>query len=300
MTRLHRDQIDTSVDLVRRLLAEQFPSWAHLQVVRVQEIGTDHHLYRVGEDLVARLPIIGWAAAQARTDERWLPVLARHVPVALPVPVAVGRPSLGYPFPWAVVPWLPGETPTDDNVDPGVLADELAGFVRALHAIDATAGPPRTGTGRGTPLVGLDDGVRRTLAASTVLRPIADQVLAVWEDAVSAPAHDGPPVWIHGDLMPGNLLVRDGHLAAVIDWGGLGTGDPAPDLCPGFWLFEGETRERYKRVMGYDEAAWRRARGWIIAPSVTGVDYYADTFPAMSRRGLAGIEAVIADLASAQ
>jgi aminoglycoside phosphotransferase (APT) family kinase protein len=131
VTRLHRDQIDTSVDLVGRLLAEQFPSWAHLQVVRVQEIGTDHHLYRVGEDLVARLPIIGWAAAQARTDERWLPVLARHVPVALPVPVAVGRPSLGYPFPWAVVPWLPGETPTDDNVDPGVLADELAGFVRA-------------------------------------------------------------------------------------------------------------------------------------------------------------------------
>ena len=111
MTRLHADQIDTSIALVQRLVADQFPAWAELPVRRVEEFGTDHHLYRLGDDLVARLPIIGWAVDQARSDARWLPQLAPHLPVALPVPLAVGEPGHGYPFPWAVVPWIPGTTP---------------------------------------------------------------------------------------------------------------------------------------------------------------------------------------------
>jgi aminoglycoside phosphotransferase (APT) family kinase protein len=294
VTRLHADQIDTSVTLVQRLVAEQFPEWADLPVRRVDEFGTDHHLYRLGDELVARLPIIGWAVDQARSDERWLPVLAPHLPVALPVPLAVGEPGQGYPFPWAVVPWIPGTTPGADT-DRVALARDLAGFVRSLHAIDASDGPPKTGTSRGTPLARLDDGVRGTLAASARLRDLAGDVLAVWEDAVSAPAYDGPPVWIHGDLMAGNLLVQDGRLSAVIDWGGLGTGDPAPDLCPAFWLFDGESRAAYVAAVGYDDAALRRARGWIVAPAVNGVDYYAETFPAMARAGRASLEAVLAD-----
>lgn len=297
MTRLHADQIDTSVSLVQRLVAEQFPQWADLTVRRVEAFGTDHHLYRLGDDLVARLPIIGWAVDQARSDERWLPVLAPHLPVALPVPLAVGEPGHGYPFPWAVVPWIPGTTP-DEGTDRVALARDLAGFVRALHAVDASDGPPKTGTSRGTPLAGLDDGVRSTLAASVTLADIADRVLAVWEEAVAAPAYDGPPVWIHGDLMTGNLLVQDGRLSAVIDWGGLGTGDPAPDLCPAYWLFDGAIRAEYVAAVGYDDATLRRARGWVIAPAVTGVDYYAETFPAMARTARASVEAVLGDVGS--
>ncbi len=295
MTRLHADQIDTSVALVQRLLAEQFPQWAGLPVRRVEEFGTDHHLYRLGDDLVARLPIIGWAVDQARSDERWLPRLAPHLPVALPVPLAVGEPGHGYPFPWAVVAWIPGSTPDEDTLR-AALARDLAGFVRSLHGIDASDGPPKTGTSRGTPLARLDDGVRRTLDASPRLRDLAGDVLAVWEDAVAAPAYDGPPVWIHGDLMAGNLLVRDGRLSAVIDWGGLGTGDPAPDLCPAFWLFDGDSRAAYVAAVGHDDATLRRARGWIIAPAVSGVDYYAETFPAMAQRGLDSLRVVIDDL----
>jgi aminoglycoside phosphotransferase (APT) family kinase protein len=297
VTRLHADQIDTSVTLVQRLVEEQFPQWSDLTVRRVEAFGTDHHLYRLGDDLVARLPIIGWAVDQARSDERWLPVLAPHLPVALPVPLAVGEPGHGYPFPWAVVPWIPGTTP-DEGTDRVALARDLAGFVRALHAVDASDGPPKTGTSRGTPLAGLDDGVRSTLAASVALADIADRVLAVWEEAVAAPAYDGPPVWIHGDLMTGNLLVQDGRLSAVIDWGGLGTGDPAPDLCPAYWLFDGAIRAEYVAAVGYDDATLRRARGWIIAPAVTGVDYYAETFPAMARTARASVEAVLGDVGS--
>jgi aminoglycoside phosphotransferase (APT) family kinase protein len=297
VTRLHADQIDTSVTLLQRLVEEQFPQWSDLTVRRVEAFGTDHHLYRLGDDLVARLPIIGWAVDQARSDERWLPVLAPHLPVALPVPLAVGEPGHGYPFPWAVVPWIPGTTP-DEGTDRVALARDLAGFVRALHAVDASDGPPKTGTSRGTPLAGLDDGVRSTLAASVALADIADRVLAVWEEAVAAPAYDGPPVWIHGDLMTGNLLVQDGRLSAVIDWGGLGTGDPAPDLCPAYWLFDGAIRAEYVAAVGYDDATLRRARGWIIAPAVTGVDYYAETFPAMARTARASVEAVLGDVGS--
>jgi len=298
VSRLHPDQIDTSPELVGLLLEEQFPQWAELPVRRVEEFGTDHHLYRLGDDLVARLPIIGWAVDQAGSDARWLPWLAQQLPVALPAPLAVGRPGAGYPYPWAVVPWLPGANPDGVNADPTALARDLAGFVRALHAVDATDGPPRTGTQRGTPLAGLDDGVRSTLAASTGLRDVADGALAVWEDAMDAAAYDGRPVWIHGDLMAGNLLVRDGRLSAVIDWGGLGTGDPAPDLCPAFWLFSGRSREVWRAETAYDHDTWRRARGWIIAPAVAGVDYYAETFPAMAATARRTVEAVIADLAA--
>ncbi len=293
MSRLHADQIDTSADLVRRLVEEQFPQWATLPVRRVELFGTDHHLYRLGDDLVARMPIIGWAVEQAGSDARWLPWLAGQLPVALPAPLAVGRPGAGYPYPWAVVPWLPGANPDGANADPSDLARDLAGFVRALHAIDATDGPPKTGTQRGTPLAGLDQGVRATLAASSGLRDIADRVLALWEDALAAPAYDGPPVWIHGDLMGGNLLVHGGRLSAVIDWGGLGTGDPAPDLCPAFWLFSGRSREVWRAETAYDDGTWRRARGWIIAPAVSGVDYYAETWPAFAALGRRTIEAAL-------
>ena len=291
--RLHQDQLDTSVELVRRLLADQFPEWSDLPVAEVAAHGTDHHLYRLGDDLVARLPIIAWAADQARSDATWLPRLAPYLPTVVPAPLALGAPGAGYPWPWTVVPWLPGETPTPGNADPVTLARDLASFTRALHAVDPTGGPEKTGTSRGAPLSRLDEGVRRTVAASERLGGLGERVLAVWEDAVSAPAWPGPPTWLHGDLMAGNLLVRDGRLSAVIDWGALGVGDPAPDLCPAWWLFEGEAREVWRESAGLDDAAWRRARGWIIAPSVSGIDYYAETFPAMAEVGRRTLEAVV-------
>ena len=229
--KMHDGQIETTNGLMRRLLESQFPHWSALTIRSVQESGTDHALYRVGQDLVARLPIVDWAVDQVDSDQRWLPVLAPHLTLRVPVPVAVGQPGEGYPWPWLVVPWIAGETPDRDNLDPGPAAVSLARFVASLHGIHLAGGPVKSGTSRGVPLANLDPGIRPLIEG---LPADIDKaaVTRVWEAALSAPRWQRPLVWIHGDLAPGNLIVRARSLAAVIDFSGLGLGDPAPDLAP--------------------------------------------------------------------
>jgi aminoglycoside phosphotransferase (APT) family kinase protein len=180
-----------------------------------------------------------------------------------------------------------------------VLADELAAFVGALHAVDATGGPPRTGTDRGAPIRGWDAAVREAIVLAGN-RIDGRAALAAWEHCLEAPDHAGPPVWIHGDLLAGNLLVDEGHLTAVIDFGALGVGDPAPDLQPYWSTLSAEAaprfRERVDELCGYDDAVWRRGRGWSLAPALTGIPYYWDTVPAFAQRGLRSLERVLADL----
>lgn len=296
---IHADGIDVPIELVRGLLDEQFPQWAALSLTPVREFGTDHVLYRLGDDLVARMPIIGWAADQAISDARWLPRLVDHVPVTLPVPVATGEPSSTYPFHWSVAPWLPGATPTAANADPIVLAEELAGFVAALHAVDASGGSAKSGTARGTPIRRWDRAVRDAIAEAGN-RLDGRAALRAWEHCLDAPDHEGDPVWIHGDLLAGNMLVDDGHLSAVIDFGALGVGDPAPDLQPYWCTLPVDAGGAFRAVIdercGYDEATWRRGRGWALGPALTGIPYYWDTVPAFAQRGLRSLERVLADL----
>ena len=276
------------------MVAEQHPQWSHLPVTPVTEFGTDHCLFHIGDELVARMPRVDWAADQAASDAAWLPVLAPHLPVTVPAPVALGEPDEDYPFAWSIAPWLPGVNPSADNADPHMLAADLGAFVRALHAIDASGGPAKAGTARGTPIRGLDEHVRRAIEECGD-RIDAAAVTAAWDDCVAAPDWAGDPVWIHGDLMPGNLLVRDRRLSAVIDWGALGVGDPAPDLAPAWYTVPAE-REELREAVGYDDDTWRRARGWALAPALTGIPYYRDTVPAFAERGLRTIAAVLADL----
>jgi aminoglycoside phosphotransferase (APT) family kinase protein len=292
--RMHEDQVDTSVDLVRALLREQFPQWADLPVTRVTEFGTDHALYRLGDDLVARLPIIHWAVDQVESDRRWMPVLGPHLPLAVPQPVAVGTPGHGYPYPWLVVGWLPGESPTHESLDQVGAAGDLAGFVRALHAQDTTGGVPKQGMDRGVPLARRDAETREAIEQERG-RIDAPALLAAWEDAIAADPWDAPPVWVHGDLLAGNLLAHDGRLTGVIDFGALGLGDPAADVAPAWSVFDAEGRDRFRSALGYDEHTWRRGRGWAITTSVVGLDYYAETVPTFTRRGLRTIGEVLAD-----
>lgn len=292
---MHADDVPTSADQVAALVAAQFPQWAGMPVRAVPEFGTDHCLFRLGDDLVARMPRVAWAADQAQSDARWLPRLAGRVPVDLPVPVAIGEPGGDYPFRWAVVPWLPGEIPNHENVDQVRLGEQLGGFVRALHAVDPSGGPVRTGTSRGAPVRGWDDAVREaiTLAGDRIDGRAA---LLAWEHVLEAPDHTGDRVWIHGDLLAGNLLVHDGRLSAVIDWGALGLGDPATDLQPYWATLTPAGAAAFRESLEYDEATWRRGLGWALAPALTGIPYYWDTVPAFAQRGLRTLARVLDDL----
>ncbi|MEU8268368.1 aminoglycoside phosphotransferase family protein [Sphaerisporangium sp. NPDC049002] len=258
-----RAGIDAS--LVRRLVAEQFPQWSDLPVAPVEADGWDNRTYRLGEEMTVRLPTAAGYAPAVDKEHRWLPILAPSLPVAVPVPLAKGVPGAGYPFGWSVRRWLEGETATLDRIDDlSAFAASVAEFILALQSADATDGP-RAGAHssyRGTPPAHYDDETRRALAA---LDGHVDtgRASAVWDTALEA-RWSGPPVWFHGDIASGNLLVREGKLAAVIDFGTSGVGDPACELVIAWTMFSGDSRETFRGVAGQDPAMWARARGWAL------------------------------------
>src|SRR5688572_21561894 len=183
--KMHADEVDTSVGLVRRLLAEQFPRWAGLPIEPVESYGTDHGIYRIGAHLAARLPRIGWARKQAAKEAEWLPKLAPHLPLAVPVQLARGQPAAGYPFEWSIYEWLPGENANGTIVDLDQAAVDLAAFVRALREVDATDAPPRPPLARGAPLAVLDEHARRSIA-DLGDRIHGNAALRSWEESLEA------------------------------------------------------------------------------------------------------------------
>lgn len=270
---MHDHELPIDRALVRGLITDQFPEYADLPLRRVRSIGTDNALYRLGSDLVVRLPRTPWSSAEAadQREETWLPRLAPHLPVPTPVPVAIGRPGQGYPWRWSVSPWLRGKNPVVGQLAyPDRLARDLAAFVSALHAIALPGGPEAS---RGGPLLERDSETRAAIAA---LGEEIDQaaVSGLWESLLRAPAWTGPPVWLHGDLSPGNVLVRRGRLSAVIDFGMLGMGDPAVDLIVAWNLLPALSREVFCTLLGVDDATWARGEGWALSVALIQLPYY--------------------------
>ncbi|GLZ47539.1 phosphotransferase [Actinomycetospora sp. NBRC 106375] len=220
-------------------------------------------------------------------EQRWLPVLAPAVPVPIPAPVGRGRPGHGYPWPWSVLRWLPGEDATRAPVaDPHALARDVAAVVRGLRGVDTAGGPNPTVSGRGVPLADRDGEVRAALDALRAdPEPGIDLAAAgrVWDDARAAPVHDGPPSWLHGDLLPGNLLIGGGRLSAVIDFGCAGVGDPACDLLPAWAVLPPGARATFQDAVGADEESWRRGRGWALAFGLVALPYHRTRTPALAR-----------------
>ena len=300
--KMHADEVDTDAALVRRLLAAQFPEWADLPIERVRSAGTDNTIYRLGQDMAVRLPRQQWNGAQLEKECRWLPRLAPLLPLAIPVPLAVGEPADDYPFAWSIYPWLEGETATVERIgDPSQLATDLTRFVAALQRVDPTDGPPpgQHNSFRGVPLATRDERTRSAIAA---LGGAIDSgaVTAAWETALRAPEWERPPVWIHGDLDARNMLVEEGRLTAVIDFGCLGVGDPACDVMVAWKVLSAETRDTFRTALSVDEATWARGRGWALSQALIALPYYTmKTNPVLVPEAQRWLAEVLADHASA-
>lgn len=279
---MHADEAHTDEELVLRLIGSQFPQWAGLPVERVGAAGTSNAMYRLGTDMVVRLPRRAGDAESARREHEWLRRLSRALPVPVPAPLAMAEPGEGYPYPWSVFRWLDGETPVAGRplAEPALFAEDVAAFLTALRGVDAAGAPASY---RGDPLVSRDADTREVIAG---LRGVVDTAAAtaVWDAALRAAPWQGPGVWVHGDLQPGNVLVAGGRLSAVIDFECMGTADPAVDLIAAWYLMDGAARRAFRAALGTgtDDAMWARGRGWALTIAVNELSYYRETNPWMA------------------
>ena len=262
---MHPNKFPIDASLVRRLVTTQFPQWAHLPISPVELGGWDNRTFHLGDRMTVRLPSAAAYALQVEKEHHWLPRLAPHLPLPIPVPLAMGLPADGYPWHWSVYRWLDGEVASIECIaDLRQFAIDLAEFLVALYRIDATGGPAPGPQNfyRGGSLTVYDDETRQAIAA---LEGAIDTkaATAVWEAALAA-TWRGSPVWVHGDVAAGNLLVLDGRLSAVIDFGTSGVGDPACDLAIAWTLLAGESRETFRAALPLDDGTWTRGRGWTL------------------------------------
>ncbi|WP_330455918.1 aminoglycoside phosphotransferase family protein [Streptomyces sp. NBC_00820] len=291
---MREDEITIEVPLVERLIAGQFPAWASLPVRRLASSGTENAMFRLGPDLVVRLPRYPGAVADVTHEQRWLPRLGPRLPLATPEPVGLGEPGEGFPWPWSVYRWLDGGNPVAGSVGrPERLARELGAFVAALRRIDAGDGPPAH---RGVPLATRDAPTRAALAELGGRIDTAS-VTRLWERALHAPAHAGAAAWAHGDLSPGNVLVAGERLTAVIDFGCAGVGDPAVDLIVAWNLLPAGVRGVFREAVGADDAEWARGRGWALSIALIALPYYWHTNPALAENSRHVITEILAEAA---
>jgi aminoglycoside phosphotransferase (APT) family kinase protein len=289
-----RMAIDAS--LVSRLVTGQFPQWADLPIRPVEFGGWDNRTFRLGEHMAVRLPSAARYAQQVAKEHRWLPRLAPLLPLPIPVPLAMGLPAEGYPWQWSIYRWLEGEHAAIERIaDLSEFATTLAQFLAALQRIDTAGGPPpgQHNFFRGGPLAIYDAETRQAIA--TLDGAVAsDAATAVWEAALAARWY-GSPVWLHGDVSAGNLLVRSGRLRAVIDFGSSGVGDPACDLAIAWTLLEAESRDAFRAALPLDPATWARGRGWTLWKGLITLAQHLDTNPREAGEARRVIDEVLAD-----
>ena len=304
VNRMPAAEVEVSADLVRRLLADQHPDLARLPVEFLAH-GWDNELYRLGNGLVARLPRRALGAQIIKNEQRWLPELALLLPLPIPCPERIGVPACGYPYPWSVVPYLPGvPAARAGSFDPAAAAAAVGGFLGARHVpapADAPANPVR-----GVPLASRADSFAANLALiggqAGWDHLDRDAVLRVWNAALAAPGYDGPPVWLHGDLHPGNVLVSDGQVSGVIDFGDITAGDPACDLSVAWMLLPPGCHDgfwsAYQAAGGAGgragDALRARARGWALNFAIMFLAHSEDN-PVLQQVGRRTLRIVLED-----
>lgn len=299
--RLHDDEIKVDVDLVRELVRSQFSEWATLPIEIFDSSGTSNWILRLGTEMAVRLPRRPSSVASLEKEFAWLPRLAPRLSVPVPIPLKRGNPTEAFPYAWYVYPWLKGDSGTIAlTAGRPELARDTARFIRQLQRIESAAGPapgPHN-SGRGAPLAARNARTRECIAELDALG--ADLIDAraasrAWDASVGASVWAESPVWLHGDLLPTNLLVDGGRLSGVIDFGSLGIGDPACDLMVAWTNCSENARAAFRDEFDYDEATWLRARGWALSWAVIALPYYLHTNPEFVATARHAIRGVLAD-----
>jgi aminoglycoside phosphotransferase (APT) family kinase protein len=290
------DSMPVDVPLVRRLISDQFPDWAHLPINPVESQGHDNRTFRLGETMSVRLPSADRYAASLETERLWLPRLGPHLPLPIPTPLAMGAPAHGYPWQWSINTWVIGENAALGHIDdPNQFAEDLAHFLNALQRIDAHGGPT---PGRDNFFRGGDPAVydAQTRACIDALCDVVDPRAAgeVWASALDA-HRSGPDVWVHGDMAAGNLLVKGGRLSAVIDFGQLAVGDPACDVTIAWTFFSGAGRRTFRAKLSVDESTWLRGRGWGLWKALLELQRHRHANAAEAAKVMRVIDDILAD-----
>ncbi len=290
-------QVAITTSLVHQLVSSQFPQWAHLSIKPVAFGGWDNRTFHLGDLMTVRLPSAAAYTAQVEKEHRWLPKLAPHLPLPIPTPLAKGDPCDRYPWPWSIYGWIEGETAAPERItDLKQVATALAGFLMALQRVDPSHGPAPGSHNfyRGGPLSIYDSETRQALA---ILSDQSGQIdthaaLAMWEEALDS-SWQGPPVWLHGDISPSNLLVKDGQLIAIIDFGCSAIGDPACDLAIAWTFFAGPSRATFRAALPLDQATWARGRGWALWKALITVAQQPGSDPARVEAAQAVLEQLL-------
>lgn len=291
---MHANEFAIDDGLVRGLIGAQFPRWSELPLRRIRSSGTVHAIYRLGSEFAVRLPRAAQFTAALEREAAILPILGPRLPISIPELAAVGEPTDTYPSAWSVLRWIDGESmATAPVADPKAAANRLGSFVASMWDIDA-AGETSMNQ-RGQPMAFRDEWTRQSIAA------VADEfdpstLTELWENALAEPPWDGVKKWIHGDLLPGNLLVANGGLTAVIDFGECAIGNPTCDLIAGWWVFDAAGREAFREASGAATASWSRARGTALSGAIGALSYYRESNPEFADQARQTVRNVMDDV----
>ncbi|PFM63730.1 acetyltransferase [Bacillus cereus] len=285
-----------NTELAKRLVQEQFPEWAHLEIKPVKCSGHDNRTFHLGKQMSVRLPSDAAYAPQVEKENRWLPILSKELSLPISAPIAKGNPSAEYPWPWSINKWIEGETVTKENVhNLNEFATDLGTFLVELQSIDASNGPIAGAHNfyRGGLISVYDEEARVAIANN---KDVFDETLLkhLWDLALRS-TWERTPVWVHGDIAPGNLLIKDGKLCAVIDFGILGVGDPACDAAMAWTFFDKNSRNVFKEVLCMDEETWNRARGWALWKALITYDANRNSNKRMAEESCRVIQVIVDD-----
>jgi len=288
-----------NVELVVKLINEQFPEWSNLEVRPVKFSGHDNRTFHLGEHMSVRLPSTASYVPQVEKEQQWLPILSQKLSLPIPTPLAKGNPSAAYPWSWSINKWLEGETLSHTYInDLNQVARDLGAFLIELQSIDISGGPlaGKHNFYRGGSIAIYNEEYRSAIENNK--DTFNEQILNEIWDLALASKWTSEPVWVHGDVAPGNLLVKDGKLCAVIDFGILGVGDPACDAVMAWTFFDSDSRKIFKRVLNMDEGTWNRARGWALWKALITYDGNQNSNQAIAEESFHVIRTIVDDFKS--